>query len=87
MYLEDEIDKEILNKKISKLNSDKNELVKEKLDTSKKKAISKDEFDQAILTLDTENDFNIRKSIVNKFIKKIVVHPDSIDIMWNLDVF
>ncbi len=87
LYLEDEIDKEILNKKISKLNSDKNELVKEKLDTSKKKAISKDEFDQAILTLDTENDFNIRKSIVNKFIKKIVVHPDSIDIMWNLDVF
>ena len=87
LYLEDEIDKEILNKKISKLNSDKNELVKKKLDTSKKKAISKDEFDQAILTLDTENDFNIRKSIVNKFIKKIVVHPDSIDIMWNLDVF
>lgn len=87
LYLEDEIDKEILNQKISKLNSDKNELVKEKLDISKKKRISKDEFDQAVLTLDTENDFNIRKSIVNKFIKKIVVHPDSIDIMWNLDVF
>ena len=87
LYLDGEIDKEILNKKVSMLNLDKSELVKEKEISSKKKHISKHDFEQAMLTLDTENDFNIRKSIINKFVKEVIIRPDSVDITWNLDVF
>jgi len=83
LYADGEIDRNVLNRQIEKLNEEKNRLVQEhrSREALMKKQVTKEELEQYRIDL-ANADFESKQSIVQKLIKSITINGKSVSIEW-----
>lgn len=82
LYSDGEIDKNILDKRISKLNIEKEELIERKKQESSNNDFNKKTIEDYIFAFPTA-DFDKKRAIVEKLIKEIIIDDKKARIIWN----
>ena len=83
LYADGKIDRSALDRQISKLNEEKNQLLQDQRnqDAAKKKQITKEELEKYTIDL-TRADFETKQAIIQKLIKSITINDKSVSIEW-----
>lgn len=81
LYADGAIDKNILDKQVKRLVSDKKQLVGEKKDFDSQPQLIESDLDRYIISLES-GDFGVRQAVIKKLIQRIVVNKETIKIEW-----
>lgn len=83
LYVEGNIDKEVLDKQVSVINTEKENLInKEQQSKVSQNEITAEQFNSLVIDLES-TDFATRQTVIQKLIKQITIRDNDIEIEWN----